>query len=1056
MSYLDIQLLGDFRLTHNGRFLTDFNSARLQSLLVYLLLHRTAPQPRQHIAFLFWPDSTETQALTNLRTLYTRLRQKLPSADLFLHSDGQTIQWLLDASFSLDVAEFETAVSSAHTVTDWQTAVSHYHGPLLPGWYQEWLEPERERLQQRFLQANETLLRLLEDQRRYPDAIQTAHYLLRFDPLHEATYRRLMRVQALNGEKADAVRTYHTCATLLEKELGVTPDSATRTLYKQLIEVGIDPEPMATSKPETAVPPLIGRDDEWNQLKRVWQTAVRGRASMILISGEAGIGKSRLAAELRQWAQRQGIDTVTTRSYEAEGELTYAPLLAWLRTPVLQTAWKKLDDVTLTELTRLLPELLVERLDLPAPTPLTQSWQRQRLFTALAQAMLARGRPLLLHIDDLQWCDAETMQWLHFLSRTNPKAPVLIVGTFRPEEIDTNHPLTTLQLSLRQSRQLNELELAPLLAAETAVLATHLTNHPLELAETDRLFQETEGNPLFIIEMMRAGLPQSHKLPPTIQAMIQSRFAHLTPQARDLMAQASVIGRAFDYKLLSQTSGMDEDSLVTRLDELWRRRIVREHGGTEYDFSHDKFREVAYDDLSQARRRLLHQRVAQSLEALHPANLSAYSREIAAHYEMANMAAKAIPYYQRAAHAAEQLYAHAEAITTIRRALGLLPTLPDTTPIPWRQETTAQLHENLGDLLHFTAHYEEAQQAYEAALTAIASTTNSHPIWHCRLHRKIGSACLSQHQFDAALHQFAQAKTALGTEALVPENSWWQEWIALQQERKHLFYWLNRWSEIADILEESRPILAQHGTPMQRALFFDPNMYLRRDRFVISDEVLAATREWLTVNLELDDPVRHASAHFMMGFVLLWHGDLSEAEMEMGAALAATTITGDVNLRARCLTYLTISARKQGQIDQVRTLAAQSMAAAEEAAMPEYVATARANFAWAAWREEAYPQTRAHGMAAQALWHTLPPGHASCAFQWTALFPLIAISLTARNLDEAVIYAQALLDPAAQKLPPGLTAVLENAITAHQHTQSTQTTRLLGQAIALAEQLHYL
>lgn len=124
MSHLEIQLLGDFRLTHNGRSLNDLHSNRLQTRLVYRLLPHSAPQPRRHIAFLSWPDTSEKQALTNLRTLYARLRQKLPNADLFLQSDSQTMQWRPDAPFTLDVAAFETAVSHAHTLTDWQTAVS--------------------------------------------------------------------------------------------------------------------------------------------------------------------------------------------------------------------------------------------------------------------------------------------------------------------------------------------------------------------------------------------------------------------------------------------------------------------------------------------------------------------------------------------------------------------------------------------------------------------------------------------------------------------------------------------------------------------------------------------------------------------------------------------------------------------------------------------------------------------------------------------------------------------------------------------------------------------
>ena len=239
---LEFQLLGDFHLRYNGDSLTTLN-ARLQTLLVYLLLHRHHPQPRQHIAFVFWPDSSEKQAFSNLRTLYARLRKNLPQAELFLQADSQTMQWQLDSPFSLDVAKFEMAVETAATITDWQTAVNLYHDNLLPNWYDEWLVSERDRLQQLFLQANETLLQMLEDQRDYQMAVQAAQRLLRYDPLHEATYLRLMRVQALAGNKAGALRTFHTCATLLEKELGVVPDEPTRDLYERLLRVDAAVEP---------------------------------------------------------------------------------------------------------------------------------------------------------------------------------------------------------------------------------------------------------------------------------------------------------------------------------------------------------------------------------------------------------------------------------------------------------------------------------------------------------------------------------------------------------------------------------------------------------------------------------------------------------------------------------------------------------------------------------------------------------------------------------------------------------------------------------------------
>jgi hypothetical protein len=630
------------------------------------------------------------------------------------------------------------------------------------------------------------------------------------------------------------------------------------------------------------------------------------------------------------------------------------------------------------------------------------------------------------------------------------------LGTVRPEEIGSDHPLTTLHLALRQSRQLKELELASLSAAETAVLAAQLTPNALKPSETDRLYQETEGNPLFIIEMMHAGLPQSQTLPATIQAAIQSRFVHLTPQARELMAQAAVIGRAFDYHLLAGISGLAEESLINSLDELWRRRIIREHGGSDYDFSHDKIREVAYAELSQTRRHWLHRRVAQSLVARHASNLEAYSGQIAAHYEMAQMPAEAIAHYLLSAKAAQHLYANAEAISTIRRALQLLATAPRTADPEWGLDMTAKLQECLGDLLHFTAHYEEARTAYGLGLTAVTQTTlTPDPIWLCRLQRKIGSAYLPQHQYDQASSQFEQAKSALGVEPIEPNETWWHEWIDLQQERKYLFYWLNQWPEIAAILEESRPILAQHGTPTQQAFFFDPSMFYRRDRYAISDEVLGYTREWFAANIALGDPAHQGATHFLLGFSLLWYGDFAEAQTALHTALTMADQSGDLNLRARSLTYLTVAYRKQEQMAQVRDHIAPCIAAAKAAEMPEYVATAHANLAWVNWRDGDEQKVLQNGRSALTLWHTLLD-HYNYPFQWAAYFPLMAIALAQQNLDEAITHVQSVLDPSQQKLAEEVTTVLQNALTAHQQNQPLQTTELLQRAITLAQQFHYL
>jgi DNA-binding SARP family transcriptional activator len=311
---LSISLLGGFCIRDDEAPVTDVDAPRLQSLLAYLILHRDAPQSRAHLAFLFWPDTTEAQARTNLRNLLHHLRRALPNADAYLDAGVQTLQWRPGAPLTLDVADLNAALvraEQAQRANDpaalrgaLERVVALYRGDLLPSCYDDWIIPQRERLRQAYLSALERLARMLEEQRDYPAAIRSAQRLLQHDPLQEAAYRLLIRLHALNGDRAGALRVYHTCTTVLRRELDVEPSTATRRAYEQLL--GAEPRPSSPVPATAAFSPLVGRDREWAQLQQVWRTVTGGGGShAVVLRGEAGIGKTRLAEDLLQWAARQ-------------------------------------------------------------------------------------------------------------------------------------------------------------------------------------------------------------------------------------------------------------------------------------------------------------------------------------------------------------------------------------------------------------------------------------------------------------------------------------------------------------------------------------------------------------------------------------------------------------------------------------------------------------------------------------------------------------------------------------------------------------------------------
>src|SRR5262249_27043692 len=202
---------------------------------------------------------------------------------------------------------------------------------------------------------------------------------------------------------------------------------------------------------------------------------------------------------------RQGMVTASAHCYAAEGRLAYAPVTTWLRAGPLQSNLATLDPVWLTEVARLVPDLLVKRPKLPHPAPLVEGWQRQHFFEALTRALLNAHQPLLLLLDDLQWCDNETLEWLHYLFRFDAHARLLLIGTVRLEETLPGHPLVAFLSALQREGLVTEITLMPLDTTETTSLAEHVMDHQPDPAIINTLYQETEGNPLFVVEMVRAG-----------------------------------------------------------------------------------------------------------------------------------------------------------------------------------------------------------------------------------------------------------------------------------------------------------------------------------------------------------------------------------------------------------------------------------------------------------------------------------------------------------------------------------------------------------------------
>lgn len=672
---LQARFLGEFSLIYEGRLLIGSISRRSQALLAYLILNRHTPQLRQRLAFQLWTDSTDTQARTNLRKALSHLRHTLPIADQLLLIEAKTLQWLPRLPFTLDVAQFEEAVQSAQTASTPQIArstfmqaISLYQGELLPNWDDEWLIPERERLQQLYLRTLEQLIIQLEAEQNYRTALEYGQSLLRLDPLNEATYCTVMRLYGLSGDRANALHVYHRCMTVLREELGIDPSATTRQLYAQLLgeegilpqihpphpptQLNLRPQPplpthppstlLCSPQPQTALPPLVGRDREWQTIqqwarllltpisKTTQAIAVEPNpdSTVLLLVGEPGIGKTRLLEELRALIQTpQCVQPASKplskpashpthvlwgRGFAAEMVRPYGIWVDALRSGMIPP---------LVEVPKELGFLLPEVGQAVAPP------DRGHLFDAVVRLLSdwAQHHSLLIILDDIHWIDDASSALLNYAVRLLGHLPIQFACTGRSCELEENKAIVCVLEALRREQRLQTLPIQPFDRAQTVEFLRRLpaaqsTQLSIELA--DRVFVDSGGNPLFALEVARALLQDESSHASTIEALIHDRLQHLDDAAKEFLPWAAALGRSFQPTTVAQIANYPLPKLLTAIEQLEQQHIIRpstaignsaKQAEFAYDFAHDIVRQVVYRRLSEPRRRLVHLQIAHQL-----------------------------------------------------------------------------------------------------------------------------------------------------------------------------------------------------------------------------------------------------------------------------------------------------------------------------------------------------------------------------------------------------------------------------------------------------------
>jgi DNA-binding SARP family transcriptional activator/tetratricopeptide (TPR) repeat protein len=688
---LHVTLLGEQAITDNGTGSVRMRSSRTVALIAFLAVHAGAPQARQRIAGLFWPDSTDTQALTNLRRELHNLRHVLGD-ELSLVVTSRDLCWCDSETSRVDIRIFDierkaalaaaAAGDGAGILAHAACAIAQYGGELLPGMYDDWVLDARAELERQCVDLCDLLCATRARRGDLAGAVAAARRRIQLQPLEETGYRTLMLLQADLGDRAGAVSTYHHCASVLERDLAVVPGPATRQVFQRLMA---QVDPAGTRRPATepaagrsgfAAAALVGRSRELGLLQDLWRTAAAGRPGLALVCGGAGVGKTRLVAEVAGLARLQGAVVASAQCFGTSGQLALAPVAEWVRNPAVQSATATLDPAWRAEVDRLVPSGSRGGRGAGARA-MVDAWQRHRFFEGLARALLAVGRPMLLVLDNVQWCDQETLAFLAFCLGLVPGAPVLLAATLRNDNLGENPELADWTVKIRASGLLTELSLSPLEVADTARLAEAISGRPLGEAGTSLLQATTGGFPLYIVEAVRDSIDLGTTAPlGDLTAVLRDRLEQATPTAREVAGLAAAVGTNFTLDLLAEASDLDAGVVVAAVDELWRRRIVHELRDG-YDFSHDLVREAAYAQVSPPKRWLLHRRIAQGLELLHADNMDMVSAQLAEQYARGGRPERAVAYYRRAADVAADMFAHAEAIRLHKEALSIVRGLPE-------------------------------------------------------------------------------------------------------------------------------------------------------------------------------------------------------------------------------------------------------------------------------------------------------------------------------------------------------------------------------------------
>ncbi|HEY7265969.1 MAG TPA: AAA family ATPase [Trebonia sp.] len=825
---------------------------------------------------------------------------------------------------------------------------------------------------------------------------------------------------------------------------------------------------------------LVGREAEMQVLDGALRAAVSGRGSVVMLTGEPGLGKTRLVQECRKrfiawvgagsgrlplWLEGRCASYASSVPYSLYRQL----VASWVGVspdqpearlrPKLETALTHLMGNTnlLPPLARMMGAAHPQLRGRISPEEL------QRMTFGAVRSVVSRfaaAGPTVLVLEDLHWADPTSLRLTLELAELATSRPLLVLATSRPDagpEVDT--------LVARQETR--QLVLRPLPEDAAKALARSLIGQVAGPEVLTTVLATADGNPLFLEERLSSlletralvreqgtwRLRHTHgpEVPQVLERLVRSRVDRLGPAAQDAARAAAVLGAEFTTPLLAAVLDRQPAALAQDLDELSASDLVHPEqtvaGEHRYRFRHALLQEAIYLGLLRAERRDLHARAAAAVQAASSDRLPEVAAVLGRHYAAAENAEQAVHYFELAGDHATDAFANDEAIASFRAALAVARP-PDVMVERNMAAAAVRLQARLANVLWRTGRREEAKDAFRAALRLGDSVD---PLLRAHVYTRLGRLELTDVNYEAAAAAFDAAEALLGG-GPGSDDATADQWLELMIDGRADLHAMRLEPDLAlAVLQTVRPVLEAHETPARR-YSFDRLLAMQsvvKKRFRVDDGDLELLRKSVQEAEQTGEDKDLGYATDFLGWALWLRGELPEARRLLESAHDMAERMGETILRAVSLQTLTHTAIRQHDIEAVRVLLPQAATAAGGTRQAEIMACE----AWLAW-QDGHPDEVIK--LADQIARSKPASIGSSSRQrWIYLFPLIAARLDSAAVAEAVTAARQILDPKQQLLPDELTAALDAASAAWDQREPEVAEQHLKSALLLANNFNY-